>query len=376
MSNTASLQDREQQVRLEDLLTLAVSIASPSGYEAELVSALSEKLDELGFTTRVDEAGNIIGEIGPESGPEIMLLGHVDTVPGVVPVRREGHLLYGRGSVDAKGPFVAMVLAASQAARVRAFPCRVTVIGVVEEETPQSRGAVHILNSRPAPAALIVGEPSGWSEVVLGYKGKLDLRFSASCASTHPSKPEPKAADLMVQAWAVLTDELGEHSHDSFNLPGVTLLSCTADMTDAVMEIDLRTPVGFDVDEYVARVRKRLGDGGSFDVIHSVDAVRASRSNPVVRALHNAIHSHGSRPRHKVKTGTSDMNTLAARWRVPMATYGPGDSALDHASDEHVDVREVGRSVLILTQTLIELAAALSPSVLQQQLEITSQAMA
>ena len=40
-----------------------------------------------------------------------MLLGHIDTVPGRVPVRREGGRLYGRGAVDAKGPLACFVAA-------------------------------------------------------------------------------------------------------------------------------------------------------------------------------------------------------------------------------------------------------------------------
>ena len=38
---------------------------------------------------------------------DIVLLGHMDTVPGDIPIRREGDVLYGRGSVDAKGPLAA-----------------------------------------------------------------------------------------------------------------------------------------------------------------------------------------------------------------------------------------------------------------------------
>ncbi len=56
----------------------------------------------LGFNVGYDAIGNAVGSRG--SGPnEILLLGHIDTVPGVIPVRRDGDRLYGRGAVDAKG---------------------------------------------------------------------------------------------------------------------------------------------------------------------------------------------------------------------------------------------------------------------------------
>ncbi len=60
-------------------------------------------MQALGFRARIDEAGNAIGELG-KGERTIVLLGHIDTVPGQIRVRREGDILFGRGTVDAKGP--------------------------------------------------------------------------------------------------------------------------------------------------------------------------------------------------------------------------------------------------------------------------------
>ena len=50
------------------------------------------------------------------NGPtKIVLLGHIDTVPGEIPVRVEDGVLHGRGSVDAKGPLATFVAAAAEA---------------------------------------------------------------------------------------------------------------------------------------------------------------------------------------------------------------------------------------------------------------------
>ena len=71
-------------------------------------------MDGLGFRTEIDGAGNAVGMIG--DGPrEIVLLGHIDTVPGAIPVRIEDGVLYGRGAVDAKGPLATFVCAAARA---------------------------------------------------------------------------------------------------------------------------------------------------------------------------------------------------------------------------------------------------------------------
>jgi len=83
------------------LLTRMVEIPSLSGEESVLADFLVETMRDLGFQAHVDEAGNAVGTLG--DGPtEIVLLGHLDTVPGAIPVRVEDGQLFGRGSVDAR----------------------------------------------------------------------------------------------------------------------------------------------------------------------------------------------------------------------------------------------------------------------------------
>ncbi len=103
------------------LLRRMIEIRSHSGEEASLARFLCEEMSDRGFETHIDEAGNAVGVRGDErSGPTIVLLGHMDTVPGLVPVRIEGDLLYGRGAVDAKGPLAAFVAASFEVQGPRA----------------------------------------------------------------------------------------------------------------------------------------------------------------------------------------------------------------------------------------------------------------
>ena len=97
------------------LLTDMVNTPSVSGDERAVAELLVERMKGAGFdSAEVDAAGNAVGHLG--SGERrVVLLGHMDTVPGVVPIRREGDLLYGRGSVDAKGPLATFVAAAARA---------------------------------------------------------------------------------------------------------------------------------------------------------------------------------------------------------------------------------------------------------------------
>jgi LysW-gamma-L-lysine carboxypeptidase len=339
------------------LLRRMVEIPSPSYQEHRLAMEVVRQMRGFGLHAHIDEAGNAVGEIRRGDGPTVMLLGHLDTIPGPLPVLSADGRLYGRGAVDAKGPLAAMICAAAGADRFRG---RVVVIGAVEEETPASRGAMAVRSTHSRPDALIVGEPSGWSTVVLGYKGKLDLRLRVRRPATHPSNPTPKASELVVEGWRLVLDLLGpDAGHAAFDRPGATLVSISGDTTEACADITVRTPAGFDADGFVRQLATRLRGKGAPDVdvsvLNAVTACRTDQRDPAVRALSVGIRGQQGRPRMKVKTATSDMNTLAEVWQVPMATYGPGDSALDHGDDEHIVLTDYLRAIAVLDTALTEL---------------------
>lgn len=320
-------------------------------------------MTSLGYRAHIDEVGNAVGEIGDPDGPTIVLLGHMDTVSGEVPVRSVGTLLYGRGTVDAKGPLATMICAG---ARFGADgPARIVVIGAVDEER-DSVGARHVIG-RYQPDAVVIGEPSGVSSVVIGYKGVLRLSCVIRRPPTHSSSAEPKAVQDAVELWNDIRGWL-PHRPDQplFDQAIPTLIRLDGDMQQARLVVSCRTPVGFDTAAFEARVRAALGGGEMGDdalgddemvVLERTPAVRRPRTDPVARALSTAIRRHGAAPTTKVKLGTADMNVVAQAWPVPTATYGPGDSRLDHAADEHIDVCEYLLAIDILTDALGEIAA-------------------
>src|SRR3989454_4810725 len=171
-----------------DLVRGLVGIPSVSCQEGEAVEWLVARMGERGFRVSVDDAGNAVGEIG--DGPtHVVLLGHIDTVPGEIPVRIEGDELVGRGAVDAKGPLAAFVAAATEPPP----GVRVTVVGAVEEESPTSAGARYRATLE-APDWCVIGEPSGWDAVTVAYKGRLTLELSLSRDARHGASPAPTVA--------------------------------------------------------------------------------------------------------------------------------------------------------------------------------------
>jgi LysW-gamma-L-lysine carboxypeptidase len=337
------------------LLTEMLEIPSVSTQEARLGQWLVRRMRELGFSARRDEVGNVIGYFG-SGAREVMLLGHMDTVPGWIPVRMEENRLHGRGSVDAKGPLAAGISAVTR--QEASGSCRFTVIAAVEEEG-SSRGARHLINRRP-PEHLIILEPSGWDAVTLGYKGSLRIRYRLSQPAGHGAGPLSSAGDRAVAFLRRLQDHASASSDGKPALERLDtrVLRFHADhdgMRDvATMTLGLRLPPGFDIDGFKDRLLSWSEDA-EVKVESADPAIRAEKNTPLVRRFVQAIRDAGGTPRFKMKTGTSDMNILVPSWGCPSLAYGPGDSRLDHTPFESIDLDDYRRGIDVLTSALSNL---------------------
>ncbi len=341
------------------LLEGLVSVYSPTGHEAKAVQYLVGQMEAAGLRASVDAAGNAVGECG--SGPEtIILLGHIDTVPGFIAVRREGDLLYGRGSVDAKGPLAAFVAAAANAAS-QFKSRRLVVIGAVGEES-DSRGA-YFVRDQFRPALTIIGEPSGWERITLGYKGSAWFEFTLSRTLAHTSAKNESACEAAVSYWNRVTGWATERNRGAERVfeqvnPTLRGMQSSSDgfTETAILRFGVRLPLGLTVADLVDSLTGLAYDA-TLRLIEGVPAFRSEKNTPLVRAFLPAIRKAGGAPAFSVKTGTADMNTVAPIWGTPILAYGPGDSNLDHTPNEHISLTEYQRAIDVLTDVLLTLAA-------------------
>src|SRR5512138_3072686 len=160
-----------------DTLIGIVSQYSPSGQERTAVEWLMARMKTLGFDDAcIDRGGNAVGVMGTGSR-QVVLLGHIDTVPGEIKVEQRDDQLYGRGSVDAKGPLACFVDAVAKIGARDGW--QFVVIGAVEEER-DSEGARFIMDQYK-PDFAIIGEPNQWDRVALGYKGSAWANVTVKC---------------------------------------------------------------------------------------------------------------------------------------------------------------------------------------------------
>lgn len=339
-----------------------LEIYSPSGQEGEIAAYLVARMREMGFQAYQDGVGNAIGIMG-DGEREIVLLGHMDTVKGFIPVRLQEDVLYGRGAVDAKGPLAAFILAA---ARVGPLPgVRIVVAGAVEEES-SSRGARHLV-TRFSPQAAIIGEPSGWEHITLGYKGRLRVLYHLTQPVRHSTAQGPSASEQAINFWNRLTELAAQFNRGErfrFHTLDPTLHRITTHNGDfeeeVVMDITLRIPFGLPIAELKERMRSWAGDvavGFSGEDV----PYQAEKSTPLVRAFLRAIRRQGGSPTFQLKLGTSDMNVVGPGWGCPIIAYGPGNSRLDHTPQEHIRLEDYRRAIGVLTDVLRDLSEDNSP---------------
>jgi LysW-gamma-L-lysine carboxypeptidase len=333
-----------------ELLYRMVRITSATGTEQRLADYLVAEMSKLGFSSRQDDIGNVIGEIGgKQPGPTIMLLGHMDTVPGCLPVGLNGDELTGRGTVDAKGALAAMIWAATLAAARTAG--RIVVVGAVGEEGT-SPGARHLLSSEK-PDAVVIGEPSGARNVVIGYKGIMRISLHVERASLHTSAPTEKAVEVAAAFWHDVQDHVNLKWAEAspFERPAAALVDLHGDIAAARAEILCRTPIGFDAAAFRSWLESRAG-GDNVSICEQVPAVRSRRSDLVAQCLSSAVREHGAPAKLKLKLGTSDMNVVGPVWSVPIAAYGPGDSRLCHSDHERISLMEYQLAIDVLTTAI------------------------
>src|SRR5512136_2833740 len=361
---------QEQAVRL---LTNLLGIYSPSGKEGDIANYLAGEMQRLGFQVGLDDIGNVIGVVG-EGEPTIFLCGHMDTVVGHLPLRVEEDKIYARGAVDAKGPLAAMVMAAAEIAKEPEFKGKVLLASVIEEEAT-SRGVRHMITQGIHADYAIFGEPSGVENITIGYKGQIQLRVTCKTETGHSSTPwlYENALEKAYELWIKIKNSYPpvETAESPFNAISACLTRVSGGKATSVipfeveMFVDIRVPPQFttlqiiqDTQNVIVRYQAANPKVNvKSSVEDTVEPFEVNKTSPLVHALSSSVRKVLNKPATLLrKTGTGDMNILGKAMVLPIVTYGPGDSHLDHTLDEHIVISEYLDSIEIFKETILKLA--------------------
>ncbi len=358
---------REESV---NLLRRMLEIYSPSGKEEAISSFIEEELSSMGFeSVRRDVLGNVYGEIG--SGFfSILLCGHMDTVPGWIPVEQRDDRIFGRGAVDAKSSLAAMISAAAMLKTEIRDEGRVIVAGVVDEEG-KARGIRQLLREGVKADCAIFGEPSGLKNITFAYKGRLEMRILCKTLTGHIGAQHlfDNAIEVSFDLWKHLENVCRQHEspHGLFYSlsPSLTGMSSRRSMGGVpdrcLLEVDLRLPPKFSSERAIQITKdaiEKFLEGKSrvsvsLRIIDRVEPFVARRDTIVMESLKEAILEVTGEPARLLrKTGTGDMNIFGAEMNVPVATYGPGNGKLSHTSCEYIEIPEYLASIQVYKRAI------------------------
>jgi succinyl-diaminopimelate desuccinylase len=352
-----------------------VQTPSLPGHEDQLAGLIAAEMRQLDFDeVTADDLGNVVGWIRGGRGPTLMFNGHMDHVnPG--PVAGWPHPpyggdvvedeLWGRGSVDMKGPLAAMIYAAGLTKRYALpLPGDLIVACVVMEET--GGAGTRELARRLKPAMAVVGEASG-GRLMRGHRGRVELAVRVTGRAAHASVPDKGINPHYTLARLLTQIETLPMAHDEvFGSSSVAPTLYRTDQTsanvipaEAQLTLDWRNVPGEAPEQIVERMNRLLagclspGVEGtvSLATIHFVSytgyvedapAIFPSFILPADHPLLNAARrvlgeTLGQPPEVDVWRFATDGGRLAAAG-ITTIGFGPGDPALAHTSRERMPI--------------------------------------
>lgn len=364
------------------------------GYDVDLwqldLAALAAHPDHPGTEAPRTEGYGVVGTVGPEGVPALVLQGHVDVVPtgdlanwvdadpwsGTI----SGGAVHGRGACDMKAGVAANLAVARALARSGVRLERPFAVHTVVSEEDGGLGAfATMLRGHRAEAAVITEPTTG--RLVVANAGALTFEVRVSGRATHGStkavghsafdaflpvyaalaelerernvRPDPLFADnplpYPISVGTVRTGDWASSVPDLLVAEGrlgVRLgedpAAARAALEQAVAEACRRDPWLRDHPAEVSWPGGQFGSG------------RLDPAHPLVAEVGQAIRAvEGRDPVTAAAPYGSDLRLYADLGGIPTLHYGPGDVRYAHGPREHVDIAEVVR----VTRTLAVLAA-------------------
>ena len=334
----AILSPVDERALTERLITYDTSTLEGMQAAAGFVKGWLEARDVEVNGTQHNGRPLLTATVGPESGPTIVLHGHLDVVPGreeQFEPRIDGDRLYGRGAYDMKGGLAAMICAFRDVAAQDRVRVHFVCVSDEESEEIDDRGSDYLVQKGYLGDFAITGEPTDL-HIGIQAKGVLAMRIEVAGTAAHGSTPWVgdnavlKAIDTFRQIESL---PFARESSDLFDRPSINLgrivggdaMNKVPDL--CVIDVDVRYLPGQDHEAIRAAVEE-LPDVRVVKVFHRHPAI-VPRDDPYVQALGEAI-AHVAEPTSERlgvgRDGASDAISFLEAG-VPAVECGPSGTA-------------------------------------------------
>lgn len=384
---------RQQADRLVAFTQSIVQSPSLSGCEGDVAKLILLEMKSLGYDeVWTDEVGNLIGKINGSGGPAIMLNGHMDVVDpgpdnGWPHAAYSGEIvdgnLWGRGSVDMKGPVAAMIYGAAQFKQLGIKPAGDVLMTVAVMEEIGGLGSQFLVTHTRADAG-IVGEPSS-NELRLGHRGRIEIQVKFAGRSAHASAPslginphfsaaeflsrlsEIELADDPILGPSTIAPTLYTTDQVSANvIPAEATIfldwrnspSETPDLAVQAIERLAQSCAAGSAEPPVVSVTRKVFStytGASRDFAAIFPPFSTPPSNSLAQAAGEVIASStGSKRQHVWQFATDGGHLMHAG--IPVVGFGPGDDRLAHTNQECLAISELHIAAATYAPLCVELA--------------------
>lgn len=394
-SRAATEQRADELINFTSQMVAQPSLSGEEGDVAHVITAEMKRLQYDDVWT--DDVGNIIGRIKGNGGSSVMLNGHMDVVdpgpsagwphPAYSGAVIDGEL-WGRGSVDMKGPVAAMIYGAAQFKQLGIVPSGDVLMTVAVMEEIGGLGSQFLATHTKADVA-IVGEPCR-NELRLGHRGRIEIQVKFPGRSAHASAPDlainphfaaaqflTALSDLTLQTDSFLgpatiaptlylTDQVSANVIPSLvtlyldwrNVPAETPESAVAAIDALIQSLNLpadQRPTAAvtctDRRTYTATERNFASVFPPFVTDANSDLAIAAAS--VVKESTGKINA--AQPWQFATDG--GHLTLAG---IPVIGFGPGDDRLAHTNQERIDLEQLKTAAATYAPLVCALAATVS----------------
>lgn len=358
---------------------------NPTGSTADACAIVADTLAAADFVTeRFEPAPGHVSVVAsydfPEPGRTLLLNGHVDVVPALADgwtrdpweAEVEGGRLYGRGSLDMKGPLAALVLAARSVVDA-GFPLRgrIVVAAVADEEAGGRHGTGALVAAGKLVAdAAVIAEP-GDGGVVIAHRGMCFIELTTHGRSVHASVAHKgvNAVESMLEALRVCrTLELRHTPHPLLGVPSIAIgtmiqgghkVNVVPDLCRATL--DVRTLPGMSEQEVLEDFHRHFdatlpeqqrpdvetlmwGEAGATDVGAEIVGVAAEAY----------AREFGRPPELQAMPAATDGWWLTNRAGIPTVMgLAPGGIEQCHVVDESIDLAELERYARIYAHVVV-----------------------
>ena len=360
----------------KNFLKRCLEIYSPSGHEKEYSEFIASYLKKHDFLVKFDEVGNILAEKGIGE-PVLLLVSHLDTISGELPVIEKDGKLYGRGAVDCKPSLAAMVYSMAHYDISQINAGKIIFGGIIREEDSLI-GINEFIKSKISPNYAIFGEPTKVNQICVGYKGRICIGFRILTESGHVASSWQyiNAIEAGLEIWNVIKgvcwqlNEMycpKESNLKYFNriIPNLTVISggvlTNCIPSECILQVDIRFPPNIAAEFILENLRQKIIDFKHVyenqiekkiqiqeDISSLIEGFEVDGDNMIIGALRWAIfNTCKEKPKLIKKTGTTFINMIGMHFGIPSITYGPGDPKLEHTDNEFIDIDEFLTSIEI-----------------------------